>query len=197
VPEQPSHLGGFHAAGDPATWFPDLWTWLVREQGVSSVIDVGCGAGHSLRYFADLGCRVIGVDGVPQDDPRIIEWDYTRGLLHSDDEFDLAWCCEFVEHVPEPYISGFLETFQAARTVLLTHAEPGQPGHHHVNCQPSGYWIDKLERAGFMFDGDLTLETRRQAFRNGFYWVDGPCSETWWGFHLNHYVRSGLAFRRA
>jgi len=28
----------------------------------------------------------------------------------------------------------------------MTHALPGQGGHHHVNEQPAQYWIDHLKR---------------------------------------------------
>jgi hypothetical protein len=31
----------------------------------------------------------------------------------------------------------------------MTHATPGQGGYHHVNEQPSGYWIEKMREAGF------------------------------------------------
>lgn len=190
-----SHLGGFHPDGDKATWFPGLWKACVDDLGVRSVLDVGCGAGHTVKFFRDLGCRVVGVDGVEQDDPDIIQWDFTKGPLMTGDEFDLAWSCEFVEHVPEDDVPNFLETFKCAKLVLLTHSEPGQPGYHHVNCQPSGYWIEQFEGIGFEFDGDLTIECRRIAFENGYWWRDDWCSETWWGFHVNHFVRSGLAFR--
>lgn len=195
----PEHLGGFLPQGDPATWLPDLWRWTTTELGVRSVIDIGCGAGYAVRYFRnELGCDVTGVDGAPQEDDHIIEWDFTLGPLTpgASDGFDLAWSCEFVEHVPELCVPNFLTTFQAAKIVLMTHSEPGQPGHHHVNCQPSGYWIEQFESVGFGFDGDLTIEARRQAYFNDFYWVDERCSDTWWGFHVNHFARSGLAFRR-
>ncbi len=195
-PGLPDHLGGFVPAGDPATWFPDLWKWMVEEHGVQSVIDVGCGAGHSVQFFKDLGCRVIGIDGVAQEDPDIIEWDFMKGPLMTNDEFDLAWSCEFVEHVPEQHVGNFMETFKAAKIVLLTHSEPGQPGHHHVNSQASGFWLEQFDAAGFEFDPGLTIEARRLAFQNDFYWSDDWYSENWWGFHVNHFVRSGLAFRR-
>lgn len=192
-----THLGGYVQGGDAATWFPDLWRWLVEERGVRSVIDVGCGEGQALNYFRDaLGCQAIGVDGVPQNDPYIVEHDYTTGpldyALASDQakdvaaglngRFDLAWCCEFIEHVEERYLLNFASSFLLAPLVLLTHAEPGQGGHHHVNCRPAVYWVAVMAGAGFQVEPTLTAETRKLAAMN-----KSP---------FNHYARSGIAFVR-
>ena len=34
----------------------------------------------------------------------------------------------------------------------MTHALPGQPGHHHVNCQPIEYWVAVMQAFGFETD---------------------------------------------
>ena len=57
------HLGGYVPGGDPGTWCPHLWSWVVRRFQVRSVLDVGCGEGHSTRFFQGLGCAVTGVEG--------------------------------------------------------------------------------------------------------------------------------------
>src|SRR5688572_33082149 len=54
------HLGGYIRGGDPGTWCPHLWSWVVEQFGIKSVLDVGCGEGHSTRFFRDLGCDVLG-----------------------------------------------------------------------------------------------------------------------------------------
>ncbi len=64
--KEKKHLGGYVAGGDIWTWFPGLWTWFVKEFKIKSVLDVGCGEGHSLKYFLDLGCDVLGVEGSSQ-----------------------------------------------------------------------------------------------------------------------------------
>ena len=200
------HLGGYVVGGDAATFYPGLFDWLVETWEVKSVIDVGCGEGHALRYFRDKGCRVRGVDGIEQDDDDIVTWDYTKGPLRPQEavtdngppgpdgtpawsmerwqrtEFDLAWSCEFVEHVEERYVPNFLATFACARYVLMTHGEPGQPGWHHVNNQPADYWRGAMAAVGYEFDELLTAQSRGFASMN----LDP----------YNHFRRSGLAFRR-
>ena len=164
------HRGGYILGGDRDTYYPLLWDWIIAELEVRTVLDVGCGEGHATAYFKRKGCRVLGIEGSAtairdSPDPGIlVRHDYVGGPYRPDVTYDLAWSCEFVEHVEERYLPNFLETFRhAGRYVFLTHALPGQPGWHHVNCQEPGYWIDKLFSIGFSFDYDLTIEARRKA----------------------------------
>lgn len=176
-------LGGYLEGGDEATIYPELWTWLRTEWGISSVLDIGCGEGHALKHFRNLECRVMGIDGIPQDDRDIFEHDYTKGPFPGDvGEYWLGWCCEFVEHVEEKSMPNFLDTFKHCRIVMMTHATPGQAGHHHVNNQTPSYWRGALAATGFLFDRHLTMAAREQAARNP--------------HPSNHFVRSGMAFRR-
>jgi hypothetical protein len=57
----------------------------------------------------------------------------------------------------------------------MTHAFPGQPGHHHVNCQPTEYWLARMKATGFSLDEWATEAARTVA----------PGS---------HWQRSGLVF---
>jgi len=179
--EERPHLGGYIAGGDPLTTCPDLWDWLVDAHGVRSVIDVGCGEGYALQHFRGRGCRVTGVDGIPQEDPAVWCHDFTEGPWDPPGgEFDLAWCCEFVEHIEERHIPNYLPALKAARMVALTHAQPGQPGWHHVNCQSAAYWKGVLAAVGYRYEARLTIEARQKA---------GPPA--------NHFARSGMVFTRA
>lgn len=154
------HLGGFVPGGDPNTYYPKLWAWLKEKLDVKSVIDVGCGDGVAIDFFASLGCDVQGVDGVFTQHSAVTIWDYTKGPLTTDRQFDLCWSCEFVEHVEERYVGNFLKTFGCADIVAMTHAVPGQAGHHHVNCRDADYWKRQLASVGFSFDLELTTEAR-------------------------------------
>ncbi|MEJ8567673.1 sulfotransferase family 2 domain-containing protein [Elongatibacter sediminis] len=183
------HLGGYLRSchpladrygtqhGDPATYAPELWQWVLDTLGVKSVLDVGCGEGHAAAYFRDHGCTVLGVDGSAQAERDTVipglhrRHDYTRGPLVPPGEWDLVWSCEFVEHVEERFSPHFLATFACARKyVLMTFAPPGQTGWHHVNCRPQDYWVEKMRRLGFGLDEALTRQARDVARAGHFKW---------------------------
>jgi len=180
------HVGGYIHGGDPGSWCPHLWQWAVHEFGVRSVLDIGCGEGHSTRFFQQLGCDVLGVDGCEQAVAEsvfpgcTVLHDFASGPFIPKRRFDLIWSCEFLEHVDEQYVPNILTTFSAARVILLTHAFPGQRGHHHVNCRPSSYWIALLEGAGFECSVARSLQARTVTLADA--------------GNINHFARSGLVF---
>jgi glycosyltransferase involved in cell wall biosynthesis/SAM-dependent methyltransferase len=175
-------LGGYIVGGDEATYFPQLWDWFVDELKVKSVLDVGCGEGHALKHFRGRGCQVLGLDGMPQKDPDIVQVDFEATAYQPPHTFDLVWSCEFLEHVDEAKTSNMIPAFQAAPLVAVTHAFPGQGGHHHVNCRTPDYWIKFFADAGFTLDKDLTEKAREAAAFNKSPW--------------NHFLRAGMVFRK-
>jgi hypothetical protein len=160
----------------------------VDTLNVKSVLDVGCGMGYQMQEFMKYCDEVVGVDGsayATQNSPvkeNIFQHDYTIGELETEDRYDLCWCCEFVEHVEGKYVDNFLSTFAFAKYVAMTHAVPGQGGHHHVNCQPEEYWIDHMVRYGFEYDEEFTNELKEIAKTEGNY---SP-----------HFVVTGLFFKK-
>lgn len=176
---QEGHLGGCVDGGDPNTYTPTLWHWLIRRLRVKSVLDIGCGQGHAARYFKDSGCVVRGVDGckealatsvVPGD---VVLHDFVTGPYIDAATYDLVWSCEFVEHVDRRHVKNILTTFSACcgEYLAMTHAVPGQSGYHHVNCQSSDYWIKKLKHHGFTLDLKLTMQSRRvMPLAEGMFW---------------------------
>jgi SAM-dependent methyltransferase len=176
------HLGGYIEGGDPATQYPELWTWLVKKQGVQTVLDVGCGEGQAIDYFLSLGADAWGIEGTPQAHHCIDEHDFTYGPYVGALEGDLVWCCEFLEHIEDRYLPNITGALTSAPLVLVTHAFPGQQGHHHVNCRTPEYWVGFFAGLGYSLDEDFTARCRAYAAFN-----KDP---------YNHFVRSGLAFRR-
>ena len=168
--EDKPHLGGTWAGGDPNAWSPAAWDRIIADKKIENVIDIGCGEGYSSKYFQDKGMVVLCIEGGGKavDVCRtkklpVIQHDYTEGIYKPETTFDLGWCCEFVEHVTEAHMNNFLETFKHCKYLAMTHAFPGQPGHHHVNCQLPEYWIPKIEALGFRLDLPYTLVLRELA----------------------------------
>lgn len=184
------HLGGYIRGGDPGTWCPALWRWAIDTFQVRSMLDVGCGEGHSARFFLEQGCDILGVEGCPQAladtaiPGQVVGHDFTVGACQPPRPIDLVWSCEFLEHVESRYEDNILATFaHAQKAILVTHAFPGQDdGHHHVNCRPSRHWIQRIDALGFTCDVALTIQARTVTLQ------DAP------GF--NHFARSGLVFVR-
>ncbi len=52
-----------HGAGNPSAWV-QRWSHLVRQGG--TVLDVACGHGRHMRWFAAQGHAVTGVDRSPE-----------------------------------------------------------------------------------------------------------------------------------
>lgn len=164
-----NHLGGCDITGengDHATYAPEVWDRLIIDYNAKTVLDVGCGAGYSLKHFIDRGLGGVGIEGwqtaidASKVKRSIIKHDYINGPSSVEGRFDICWCCEFVEHVDERFVNNFIADFKKCRVLAMTHAVPGQHGHHHVNCQPSEYWVSLLSDNGFKLNMDRSVEYR-------------------------------------
>jgi len=164
-PITPPHLGGHQ-------WKTHVdsgaISYLRGKLGVHTLVDIGCGPGGQVRNANRSGMKAIGIDG----DPVLIggEWfmrhDFTTGPADygiAAGRFDLAWSCEFLEHVEERFLPNVMELFKRCGWAAVTAAPPGKGGHHHVNCQTSEYWIERFGEAGLEYQSDMTMEMRRQS----------------------------------
>jgi SAM-dependent methyltransferase len=180
-PSRPD-LGGNIDGGDPASWVPTLWGRLIKAFGVKTVLDVGCGQGHAVEWFRKAGCDAIGIDGLPRNVGDAVTPICLHDLFMSPycAPCDLVWSCEVAEHIDPEKVDNFLDTLANGRAVAMTHAMPDQRGWHHVNCQPSEYWVERMVKRGYRHDWDLTIAWRRVAAEDG---------------HV-YFTRSGLVFWR-
>lgn len=183
---EPEHLGGWEYNGNSDV--PWLWDWLIEKFHPSSMIDIGCGRGLAAAHFLDCRVDAWGVDGselaraaavLPGD--RFLIHDFTKGPFSTPLVFDLAWSCEFVEHVDEEFVANVLAALELGSVIAMTHALPHQTaGHHHTNLKLPCYWIEKIEAQGFKLDMALTEESRR---------LRPDLTECYWNW-------SGLIFER-
>lgn len=171
-----AHLGGYIPEGDRATWMPDIWGYLALTYNIKSVIDIGAGMGHNIRWWHDLGFDARGVEGHPialSESPVrdiLVAHDYERGPYIPEREYDLAICTEFVEHVEQKCEQNWFATMARCKYVLMCHALPGQGGHHHVNEQLTEYWIDRFYENGFKCDWITSCRFRETDQRQGSSW---------------------------
>jgi 2-polyprenyl-6-hydroxyphenyl methylase/3-demethylubiquinone-9 3-methyltransferase len=106
-------LNMLHGSVTPARlhYFMAVLAKLGRDPAGLRALDIGCGGGFLAEEFARLGCRVVGVDpSAPSLETarrhaadRGWDIDYRVGfgedLPVQDAEFDLAYCCDVLEHV--------------------------------------------------------------------------------------------------
>lgn len=180
-PNEP-HLGGNIAEGDPLTFSPTVWDYLIDRFAVRSMLDLGSGFGYAAQYFHRKGVQTIAVDGMAGNVagavfPTVLV-DLTKQPVVC--AVDLVHCQEVVEHIAPEYVNNVVQSLACGRFVVMSHAEPNQPGFHHVNCQTWEYWVEKMEAAGMHL---LPVDTDRvRAFAG----EDGA----------GHMARSGLVFAR-
>jgi cyclopropane fatty-acyl-phospholipid synthase-like methyltransferase len=163
----PAHLGGHQMETHVDEGALQL---LIDKFGVQSYLDVGCGPGGMVDLAESKGLTVLGVDGdytLERAKPEnFVLHDYTKGPAPVGkpigyDNWDLGWSCEFLEHVEERYMDNYMDTFLKCKRIVVTHAFPGQGGHHHVNEKDPNYWFQQFGQRGFLLDMKTTDEVRR------------------------------------
>jgi SAM-dependent methyltransferase len=152
-PDRPD-LGGNVRGGDLHTFSPNVWRFLVERYAVRSVLDVGCGEGHATAFFHRMGVIAHGIDGLERNVRRAVYPIALHDLLSSAYfmPVDMVWCSEVAEHILPSKVENLLNTLCNGRVVAMTHALPGQYGHHHVNLQPPEYWIAHMRERGYLLD---------------------------------------------
>jgi hypothetical protein len=124
--------------------------------------DIGSGPGIYATAFRNLGVEVLAIDGVtpppeysscPPDEIR----DFREPFLNVWGQFDMTFCFEVVEHIPEEKSATLLANLaQFGDLLILSYAPPHQGGIGHVNEQPKRYWVNRLAENGFAYDRDAT-----------------------------------------
>jgi SAM-dependent methyltransferase len=187
------HVGGCLIEKDPATFMPELWNYLIDDLNIKTIIDVGCGMGHFVNFVKYKVDYAIGIDGsqyVIENSPYkndIIYHDFTKSKYEPTQNFDLGWCCEFVEHVDEKYIDNFMNIFKKCKYIAATYAGPGQDGHNHVNCKPLEYWVNIFSKYNLIYDDEKTKSLKKITISDAL--KINP------NFKDNHFMNRGMFFK--
>ena len=175
-------LGGNMWQGDPWTFSPRVWRYIIDRFAAESILDVGSGRGYAAQWFHKAGCKVVAMDAEIINVKNALFPTVLHNIMHSSFfcPVDVVHCQEVAEHIPEAFVQSFLDTLCNGKFIVMSHAEPGQDGHSHINCQPSKYWIEHIESKHYSLLIDDTTRVKKIAESEG-------------AFHL---ARSGLVFGR-
>lgn len=156
---------------------------------VSSVVDVGCGAGTWLHQFQLHGVtRLLGIDGgdATEDLMQIKKSEFLRKDLAVPfdlaEKYDLAISLEVAEHLPAELSTTFVSNLAHLSDVIVFGAAiPGQGGTNHINERWPSYWAAIFEKCGFRcFDvlrGGMWYDERIEWWyrQNTFVFVNEQC----------------------
>lgn len=196
------HLGGTTGEGDPDSYFPELWDWLIDNYQVKSMLDVGCGSGRMQKYFRDFYPQIetLGLEGCQQVinyhyvRDKVIKHDFLDERYYRSGKYDLVWCCEVAEHIDAYYAHHLIETLvhNCGKVLGFCSAPDGCGGYHHVNCHNPDYWIKIIEKEGLVYDQYITTHAKdlckEKANLKG--WADHHRGIN------NYFCRSGLIFTK-
>jgi len=125
------YLGGNIKEGDPYTFCPRVWTYVIERFCIRSVLDLGSGIGNAADWFFKKGLRTVAVDGLQS---NIAESDKER---------------RFYEGRSSP-LSGSCRTHRGALH---------QPSARKFGVRPCGTDNPRLARTGW--PSSCQLESRR------------------------------------
>lgn len=142
---------------------------FLYEDGVKSVIDLGCGNGYYVKRLNDAHVYCRGYDGNPYTrefalDGNCFVYDLTTKLplgvrLHP---FGWALSLEVGEHIPREYEQIFINNIAMSCTegAIISWAIPDQGGDGHVNCRTNEYIINEFQKVHLVFDLLITARLR-------------------------------------
>ena len=120
------------------------------------ILCVGAGNGYEVVKFIKSGYDVTSFE-MYHPDVEILKGrqvkGYAQDLPFEDKEFDLYFCCEMMEHVPEELIVPILnEAKRVSKEVFFTIATRDDPPYHtHINIHDLPFWYSKFEKLKFHF----------------------------------------------
>lgn len=149
---------------------PNVWKNMIKEYGVRSLLDVGCGRGISSSWFLYHGARIKCAEGshdavertlLPDPATQVTEHDFSRGPWWPKETYDAVWAVEFLEHVGVNYHFNYITAFRKAALIFVTSSRWG--GWHHVEVHMDDWWIKKYESYGFHYSPELSQQVKNWA----------------------------------
>lgn len=141
---------------------------LVETIDFQTQLDVGCGQGLLMQPLHEAhGKDVHGIEYSPSAERFVapaLASKITYGsfvdlpVLPAPRVFDLVSCVEVLEHLPAARADDAVAILARAATkwLYVAAAIPKQAGVGHINCQPTSYWLRKLDSVGWTLDLERT-----------------------------------------
>lgn len=143
----------------------DGFIQIAERAGWRSVLDIGCGTGRTAATLLDAGFDVMATDiaanclnGDLKD--KLADRFVTApawNLPFDDDQFDVIFCCDVLEHIPTELVEVTLS--EMGRVAPWLYAEIAsfnrtvgykkQPLKVHLTVEPIEYWLEQMERVGY------------------------------------------------
>lgn len=118
------------------------------------VLCLGAGNGYEAVFFDKKGWDVTVFDlYIPDVDylkGKMVQGD-ANNMPFKDDEFELVFSCEMLEHVPEDETDQILlEVKRISKKVFFTIATVPDPPHNsHINLHDICWWLNRFSNLGF------------------------------------------------
>lgn len=153
------------------------WFDLAIPVKGKKLFDAGCGLGHFMVAFEELGADVYGCD-VSNYSNQLLQSRFPGKFLHTALEnldmvprgtFDIVFCSATLEHVPHEIIEDiFLSLITITKPGGLIYIEidtvPNEkrsiPEESHINIRSWGRWLMEFERPPYWWDHDFELEEK-------------------------------------
>ena len=149
-----SYLGNVHNIVD----------LLVKEYNPKSFLDIGCGSGVFVAEFLKRGIEAYGIDKnihwkkdfdekYPDWKKNYINEDFAESKIDS--VFDLIFCIEVMEHLPDKTVLQWIEKIKTKCHFLVFTSVPWSDGTvwdkywGHINVKAVDQWVEIFEHNGF------------------------------------------------
>ena len=127
-----------------------------------SVLDLGCGRGHTVQSIRELGLECEGIDQV-KIHPDMRVGDITAPLPC---DYDTALCIDVIEHIPEESLPGlFRNLANAHRQIFSIHNGPSpmEGKELHITRKSFAQWRRILEPL-FEISEEITIHEEQQLY---------------------------------